>query len=56
MGFNNFVYYFKSKGVSKNFISFKGLLMFYKNIKDGYSKLEKTKVKSKKINQVQMKQ
>ena len=48
MDFNNFVYYFKSKGVSKNFISFKGPLMFYKNIKDGYTKLEKAEENQKK--------
>ena len=34
--FNNLIYYFKRESDPKNFISFKGPLSFYKNIKDGY--------------------
>ena len=41
INFNNLIYYFKSKIGPKNFISFKGPLGFYKNVKDGYITLEK---------------
>ena len=34
--FNNLVYYFKGESGTKYFISFKGPLALYKNIKDGY--------------------
>ena len=38
---NNLFCYFKSENGSKNVISFKGPLNFYKTIKDGYTALEK---------------
>ena len=43
--FNNLLYHYKSKTVPKNFVSFKGPLKFYKNIKEGIIKLEKTEEK-----------
>ena len=39
--FNNLIHYFKGEGGPKKFIGFKGPLSFYKNIKDGYTMLEK---------------
>ena len=50
INFNNSICYFKSNRNSKNFISFKGPLGFYKNIKDGYTRLKKqNKVKKIKL-------
>ena len=39
--FNNLIYHYKSETVPKNVLSFKGLLIFYKNIKEGNITLEK---------------
>ena len=47
--FNNLIYYFKGEGDSKIFVRFKDPLTFYKNIKDGYTTLEKAEEKQKKI-------
>ena len=45
--FNNLTYKYKGKTASKYFIAFKGLLGFYKNIKEVYITLEKAKEKQK---------
>ena len=45
--FDNLVYYFKGKSRPENFIGFKDSLAFYKNIKDGYTTLEKAEKKQK---------
>ena len=39
--FNSLIYYFKSNSDAKNCISFKCPLSSYKNIKDGYTALER---------------
>ena len=45
--FNNLVYYFKGESGSKNFISFRGPLNFYKNIKNDHTSLEKAEKNKK---------
>ena len=47
INFNNLIYYFKSKSCAKNFFSFKGPLVFYRNIKDGYTTLYKAEESQK---------
>ena len=41
INFNNLTYYFKGNSNPKIIIGFKGQLGFYKNIKEGYTILEK---------------
>ena len=41
INFNNLTYYFKGNSSPKIIIGFKGQLGFYKNIKEGYTILEK---------------
>ena len=43
--FNNLTYRYQGNTAPKNFIGFKGSLDFYRNIKEGYITLEKTKEK-----------
>ena len=50
--FSNLVYHFKAKKGPGKFISFKGLLNFYKGIIDGNTALEKAKKNKKKLNQI----
>ena len=45
--FNNLTYHYKGKTAPKIFIASKGLLGFYKNIKEGYIALEKAEKKQK---------
>ena len=45
---NNLIYYFKGESDPKHFISFKVPLAFYKNIKDRYIILEKSRRITKK--------
>ena len=45
--FNNLTYHYKGNTAPKTFIGFKGPLGFYKNIKEGYITLEKSKEKQK---------
>ena len=45
--FNNLIYHYKSKTVPKSFLSFKGPLKHYKNIKEGNVTLEKAEEKQK---------
>ena len=45
--FNNLVYYFNGESRSKNFISFRGPLNFYKNIKNDHTTLEKAEKNKK---------
>ena len=48
IGFNNLTYHYKSKSIpKKDFIGFKDLLGFYKNIKEGHITLEKSEEKQK---------
>ena len=47
INFNNLIYNFKGKNGPKSFIGFKGPLGFYKNIKDGYTTLEKAEESQK---------
>ena len=44
---NNLIYHYKSKTVPKSFLSFKGPLKHYKNIKEGNVTLEKAEEKQK---------
>ena len=39
--FNSLIYRYKGESDSKHFVGFKGLLIFYKNIKEGHIKLQK---------------
>ena len=36
INFNNLIHYYKGEPNPKNFINFKGALVFYKKMKDGY--------------------
>ena len=45
--FNNLIHHYKSKTVPKCFLSFKGPLKYYKNIKEGNVTLEKAEEKQK---------
>ena len=47
--FNNLVYYFKGGSGPKIFIDFKGLPGLHRNIKDGYTILEKEEDNQKKF-------
>ena len=47
ISFSNLIYYFKSNSNPKNFISFKGPLGFYRNIKDIYTTVEKAEESQK---------
>ena len=42
INFNNLTYYFKGNSDTRTFVGFKDLLGFYENMKNGYTKLEKT--------------
>ena len=45
--FNNLIYCYKGESASKNFVGFKGSLVFYKNIKEDHITLEKSEKKQK---------
>ena len=45
--FNNLSYRYKSNTARKTFIGFKGLLGFWKNIKEGYIALQEAEIKQK---------
>ena len=45
INFDSLTYNYNGKTAPKNFIGFKGSLGFYKNIKEGYTTLEKAEIK-----------
>ena len=47
--FNNLTYHYKGKTAPKLFIASKGLLGFYKNIKEGFIALEEAEKITKRI-------
>ena len=49
---NNLTSYFNGKSAPKSSIDFKGPLGFHKNIKDGYTTLEKPEENQKKLNEI----
>ena len=49
---NNLVYFLKGESGTKNLISFKGPLGFYRNTKDGHTTLKKKKKIKQKLNQI----